>query len=92
MQHITVYREKNRYAGWPAKDGIWSWQNEVVVGFTLGYYDGENGGFHTADRDRAFRPMLARSTDRGQNWNTEAFPGPTPQGAASPPTNTSMHP
>jgi hypothetical protein len=79
MQHITVYREKNRYAGWPANYGIWSWQNEVVVGFTLGYYDGENGGFHTADRDRAFRPM-------------QAFPGPTPQGAASPPTNTSMHP
>ncbi|MFT5375488.1 MAG: hypothetical protein ACI906_002314 [Candidatus Latescibacterota bacterium] len=80
MQHITVYREKNRYAGWPANYGIWSWQNEVVVGFTLGYYDGENGGFHTADRDRAFRPMLARSTDGGQTWNTEAFPGPTPQG------------
>jgi hypothetical protein len=80
MQHITVYREKNRYAGWPANYGIWSWQNEVVVGFTLGHYDGGNAGFHTADRNRAFMPMLARSSDGGQSWAIENFSGHLPQG------------
>ncbi len=80
MQHITVYREENRYAGWPANYGIWSWQHEVVVGFTLGYYDGDNTGFHTADRNRAFVPMQARSTDGGLSWSIEDFSGKTPQG------------
>lgn len=80
MQHITVYREKNRYAGWPANYGIWCWQNEVVVGFTLGFYSGANAGFHTADRKRAFVPMQARSTDGGQSWLVEEFSGHLPQG------------
>ena len=49
-QHVELYRERGRYAGWPANYGIWSWQEEIVVGFTLGFYDENNGGFHTADR------------------------------------------
>ncbi|MEZ4727442.1 MAG: hypothetical protein R3E79_09940 [Caldilineaceae bacterium] len=45
MQHITIYREPGRFAGWPANYGIWHWGNEIVVGFTAGYTD-PSGGFH----------------------------------------------
>jgi hypothetical protein len=77
MQHITVYREQGRYGGWPANYGIWSWDDEIVVGFTLGYYK-TDGGFHARDRDRPFVPMQARSLDGGQTWQLRGMPCRTP--------------
>ncbi len=53
-QHIALYRKPGRYADWPANYCIWSWQEEIVVSFTLGFHDADNGGFHTADRSRPF--------------------------------------
>lgn len=80
MQHIELYRQRDRYAGWPANYGIWSWGDELVVGFTLGHFDGDNSGFHTADRNRPFVPMQARSADGGHSWQIESFAGRTPGG------------
>ena len=77
MQHITVYREDGRYAGWPANYGIWSWGDEIVVGFTLGYYSSD-GGFHARDRERPFVGMQARSLDGGQTWRVREAPCRTP--------------
>lgn len=77
MQHVVVFREKGRYAGWPANYGIWSWDNEIVVGFTLGYYSAE-GGFHARDRDRPFVATQARSLDGGQTWRVRKSPCRTP--------------
>ncbi len=67
MQHITIYREPGRFAGWPANYGIWSWENEIVVGFTVGYHKSD-AGFHRRDRDRPFTAMQARSLDGGETW------------------------
>lgn len=77
MQHITIFREPGRYAGWPANYGIWSWGDEIVVGFTVGYHD-QSGGFHTRDRSRPFVAMQARSLDGGQSWQTQPTPCNTP--------------
>ena len=77
MQHVTVYRQKGRYAGWPANYGIWSWGDEIVVGFTLGYYKASDG-FHARDRDRPFVTMQARSLDGGQTWQVREMPCRTP--------------
>ena len=44
-QHIALYRKPGRYADWPANYCIWSWQEEIVVSFTLGFHDADNGGF-----------------------------------------------
>jgi len=77
MQHVTVYREKGRYAGWPANYGIWSWGDEIVVGFTLGYPKAE-GGFHARDKNRPFVAMQARSLDGGQTWQVQETPCRTP--------------
>ena len=79
MQHVVIYREPGRYAGWPANYGIWSWGDEIVVGFTLGYHD-TGGGFHARDRSRPFAGMQARSLDGGVTWTAGPTPCRTPGG------------
>ncbi len=73
MQHVNIYREAGRYAGWPANSGIWSWGNEIVVAFSLGYHD-SGGGFHTRDRKKPFANMQSRSLDGGQTWKLQNAP------------------
>src|SRR5260370_31746083 len=36
--HVVVYGEKGRFGGWPANHGIWSWGDEILVGFSAGPY------------------------------------------------------
>ncbi len=71
VENNVVFLEEGRFAGWPANNGIWSWENEIVVGFTLGYYK-RSGGGHPIDRDRPSVPRQARSLDGGQTWAIEA--------------------
>ena len=73
MEHINICREAGRYAGWPANYGIWSWGDEIVVGFTLGYHDAD-AGFHTRDREKPFVGMQARSLDGGKTWQLQETP------------------
>lgn len=69
VEHVKVYYEEGSFAGWPANLGIWSWKDEILVGFVQAdYYD--DGGFHTYDQSTA-RDMFARSTDGGLNWTVE---------------------
>ena len=77
MQQVTIYREAGRYAGWPANTGIWSWGDEIVVGFSLGYHD-SGGGFHTRDRSKPFINAQGRSLDGGQTWEVREDPRRTP--------------
>ena len=73
MQHIIVYRNSGRYAGWPANYGIWSWGDEIVTGFNLGYHRND-GGFHARDKERPFVAMQARSLDGGVTWDNVMAP------------------
>ena len=73
MRQVTIYREKGRFAGWPANYGIWSWENEIVVGFTVGYHKSD-AGFHKRDRDKPFTAMQARSIDGGETWEVSETP------------------
>lgn len=82
MKHVIVYREPGRYAGWPANYGIWSWNDEIVVGYTLGYHD-PNAGFHARDKSRPFVTMQARSLDGGESWESIPMPLHTPGGSIS---------
>ena len=69
VKNVIVYKQADRFAGWPANNGIWSWNNEIVVGFTLGYHKEKSG--HTIDRDRPSGPQQARSLDGGVTWTIE---------------------
>lgn len=77
VRHVVVYREEGRFAGWPANHGIWSWGDEVLVGFSRGTYR-DRGPFHHIDHDRPEEFLLARSRDGGVTWAIET---PTPPGA-----------
>jgi hypothetical protein len=79
MEHVVIYKEPGRYAGWPANYGIWSWDDEIVVGFTVGYHD-SSGGFHARDRNRPFVGMQARSLDGGATWEVVDTPCRAPSG------------
>lgn len=69
IQHQIVYYEKGRFAGWPANNGIWIWEDEILVGFVEAAHL-ETKAFHTYDRETA-RNKYARSLDGGETWTIE---------------------
>ncbi len=73
MKHVIVYRNKERYAGWPANYGIWNWGDEIVTGFTLTYHDNQ-GGFHYRDKDKTTETIQSRSLDGGMTWTNSPAP------------------
>jgi hypothetical protein len=77
IRHVVVYEEPGRFAGWPANHGIWSWGDEILVGFSRGYYK-DRGPYHHIDHDRPEEFLLARSRDGGLTWAVER---PNPPGA-----------
>ena len=77
LKQVTVYREPGRFAGWPANYGMWSWDDEIVVGFTLGYHKTVQRG-HARDKSLPFVNMQARSSDGGNTWQIEDFNGQRP--------------
>jgi hypothetical protein len=79
MQNVVVYKEAGKFAGWPANHGIWSWGNEIVVGFEIGDFKLNPTG-HAIDYDKPAEHVLARSLDGGQTWRLER-----PEGLRPPP-------
>lgn len=69
-RHVKVYFEEGMFGGWPANHGIWSWGNEILVGFGMGYYK-DQGLSHHIDREKPEIAMLARSLDGGETWAIE---------------------
>ena len=69
IKHGIVFSENDRFAGWPANNGIWVWGNEVYVGFVEADYK-ESKGLHTYDPATA-KNKYARSLDGGENWLIE---------------------
>jgi hypothetical protein len=58
---------------------MWSWGNEVLVGFSRGYYK-DRGPYHHIDKEKPEEFLLARSFDGGVTWSVEE---PRPRGALS---------
>jgi hypothetical protein len=69
-ENVIVYKEARRFAGWPANNGIWSWGDEILVGFSLGYFKNNEHG-HAIDGQRGSVPRFARSIDGGRTWKLE---------------------
>ena len=81
VDHVVVYKEAGRFGGWPANHGIWSWGDEIVVGFELGYFK-DNPRGHDIDREKPAEHVVARSLDGGKTWDMERPAG------LKPPPNT----
>jgi len=80
IKHVTVFAEAGRFAGWPANHGAWSWGNEILVGFEVGYFHQISKDEHAIDYDRPAEHVLARSRDGGETWQIEK-----PEGLRPPP-------
>lgn len=70
--HI-VYHNPQEFAGWPANEGMWSWGDEVLVGFEVADYQ-RNEGDHSIDRNSRKRIEFGRSLDGGKTWAAESSP------------------
>jgi hypothetical protein len=79
VKHVIVHREAGRFGGWPANHGAWSWGNEILVGFEIGYFQANERG-HAIDRSKPAEHVLARSLDGGETWTIER-----PEGLRPPP-------
>jgi hypothetical protein len=72
LRHVKVYAVPGRFGGWPANHGVWSWGNEILVGFSAGYYKDLGPERHHIDRDKPEEHLLARSRDGGETWSIES--------------------
>jgi len=78
-EHVTVYRQVDKFAGWPANYGMWAWEDEIVVGFTQCTHQA-GAGFHARRNDLPAYPWQARSLNGGCTWQTIPTPAPSPGG------------
>jgi predicted neuraminidase len=86
-RHAMVFHEKGQFGGWPANHGIWSWGDEILVGFSAGSYKDLGPDRHAIDRDRPERHLFARSRDGGLTWKVE---DPSTKGVLVP-TGKALH-
>src|SRR3954464_7112739 len=80
-RHVMIYHKPGRFAGWPANHGIWSWGDEILVGFSVGAYRDLGPDRHAIDRGKPEEHLLARSRDGGLTWAVE---DPSRKGALIP--------
>jgi hypothetical protein len=81
VQHVKVFAEPGRFGGWPANHGIWCWGDEILVGFSAGYFKDNGPERHAIDHDKPEEHLLARSRDGGKTWSIE---NPAEKGALIP--------
>ena len=74
VRHLTIYSVPGRYGGWPANHGIYSWNDEILVGFSAAYYEWLGPDVHPYNRSRPEEPYLARTLDGGESWTIEPAP------------------
>jgi hypothetical protein len=69
LRHVVVATREGRFLGWPANNGLWTWDSrkELLVGFSDGEYIYKEG--HNIGPDPLSR--LARSLDGGHSWSFE---------------------
>ena len=77
VKNIVVYQKDGRFGGWPANHGIWSWGNEIVVGFESGHYQySENNHAISRTRPAYSRPREPSSPaslpNRVASWRSIA--------------------
>jgi hypothetical protein len=71
VEQVMVYHQKGRFGGWPANHGIWSWGDEILVGFSAGYHKDLGPARHNIDHAKPEEHLLARSKDGGRTWSIE---------------------
>lgn len=71
VEQVTVFQEEGRFAGWPANHGIWSWGDEILVRFNVGWLKDMGEGRHAYDKRQGPEMVWARSLDGGRTWSVD---------------------
>src|SRR3954470_16112404 len=87
IENVVVYNQPGRFGGWPANHGMWAWGDELLVGFSAGYFKDNGPTRHAIDHDRPEEHLLARSLDGGRTWKIE---NPAADGSLIP-TGEALH-
>ncbi len=69
ISNRIVFKETDKFAGWPANNGMWGWGNEMVVGFVVGQFDDDEKDGHPIKPPQVQRQ--ARTMDGGETWTIE---------------------
>lgn len=69
-ENVIVYEQDGKFCGWPANEGIWSWGDEILVGFNLGEYVYDDPG-HDCNLKAPIEMVQARSLNGGYAWSFE---------------------
>lgn len=71
MKHVVVSHREDYFTGWPANHGVWSWGDEILVGYKYGVFEKKSDD-HSIDRAREGETRgFARSYDGGVTWTQE---------------------
>ncbi|NLB41402.1 MAG: hypothetical protein GX815_03945, partial [Clostridiales bacterium] len=73
-KHVIVYDEEGKFAGWPANNGIWSFGDEIIVGFIQGTLEKKVVDGHKIDYTQPSYNRQSRSKDGGISWMLEEVP------------------
>lgn len=71
VERVKIYHRKGRFGGWPANHGIWSWNDEILVGFSAGHHQDLGAARHNINREMPEEHLFARSKDGGKTWAIE---------------------
>lgn len=69
IEHVLVASDPSFFYGWPANEGVWSWGDEIVVGFNKANYIYNPSGHSSSGR---IHTIQARSLNGGQDWQIES--------------------
>ncbi len=72
-QNVIVAGGEEYFHGWPANHGVWSWGDEILVGFLRGTYLYQENA-HSVDTSKPQPILQARSLDGGETWIVENPP------------------
>lgn len=70
LHHLIVHKDPDRFCGWPANHGVWSWGDEILVGFESAHYQVHEEQ-HSLRRDLPSELCFARSMDGGESWHID---------------------
>ena len=70
IRHTIVYKEPERFCGWPANHGVWYWGDEILVGFERVHYQAHDQE-HSIRADLPSEMRFARSLDGGKSWRLD---------------------
>ena len=64
IKHTIAAIEEGKFHGWPANNGIWQWENEILAGYTQGDFSVKAG--HNISGIQ--KSLFSRSLDGGNTW------------------------